>query len=488
MALSAKASNKTKARSKSLGKGAAATAGTKATSKETVKSKIKTPGSEKASKATVKVRAKKARAKTTTEGRSSRTERTQVRGVASTGDVANGVKIKMYNVGFGDSFLVTIPGGEQDRATRMLFDCGSIEAATVQSMSNVVSQIIDDAKDSDGIPRISVVVCTHRHKDHVSGFGDKSWQSVEVGEVWMPWTEDPNNPAARKIRNAQSQLALALQARLAAGAVDAITRDRIQGIVDNALSLSNESAMRTLHSGFTGRPVRRFLPTPKRSESSFETDALPGIRIHVLGPSRDPDIIRDMDPPKGESYLMLSTQVPANTEGYPAPFSKEHEADGSMYSDIASKDLQDIQSASSLDDLGVAVALDKAVNGTSLMIVVEISGTFLLFPGDAQWGTWQAALADDEWRDILSKISFYKIGHHGSHNATPKEFVEDVVGEGIWAMASTKTRKCWPEIPKMELISALRHKHAKIARSDKGKLATDFDEHTDTVVELEIPI
>ena len=31
----------------------------------------------------------------------------------------------------------------------------------------------------------------------------------------------------------------------------------------------------------------------------FATDLLPGVRVHALGPSHDPDVIALMDPPEG---------------------------------------------------------------------------------------------------------------------------------------------------------------------------------------------
>jgi len=117
--------------------------------------------------------------------------------------------ICMYNVGFGDAFLVKIPRKKGE--LRVLFDCGSIEASTAGGkMKNIVQNIISDVTDPDGVARIDVVVATHRHKDHVSGFGDDAWNAVEVKEVWMPWTEHLTDPEARRIREAQSKLALGL--------------------------------------------------------------------------------------------------------------------------------------------------------------------------------------------------------------------------------------------------------------------------------------
>ena len=100
------------------------------------------------------------------------------------------VAIRMYNVGFGDAFLLLLPDGDKQR--RILFDCGSIEASPGMTMRKIVERIVRDVTDADGVARIDVVVATHRHKDHVSGFGQAAWGDVAVKEVWMPWTEYMN--------------------------------------------------------------------------------------------------------------------------------------------------------------------------------------------------------------------------------------------------------------------------------------------------------
>lgn len=387
------------------------------------------------------------------------------------------ISVRMYNVGFGDAFLVKIPRREGE--LRILFDCGSIEASKVGGkMSDIVQKIISDITGADGVARIDVVVATHRHKDHVSGFADDAWNGVEVKEVWMPWTEHPSDADARRIREAQSKLALGLSVGLAATApaVDAAAqreRELAAAVVANALVLSNAGAMKTLHGGFSGNPIRRFLPLKGDDARSVQTNALPGVRVHVLGPSRDPEVIRDMDPPKGESYLRLRGVAASPDGSAPAPFATEFRLDESEGAwTFTPRDAMSIQGAGRLSELAVAVALDKAVNGTSLMLILEVAGTALLFPGDAQWGTWMAVLEDPEWRELLQRVSFYKIGHHGSHNATPKTFVRDLMPVGCCAMASTLTRAIWPDIPRKQLLTGLLDRDAKIARSDDPDQAT----------------
>jgi beta-lactamase superfamily II metal-dependent hydrolase len=402
------------------------------------------------------------------------------------------VAVRMYNVGFGDAFLALIPDGKRHR--KIVFDCGTIEAAPGHTLGSIVSRIIEDTTDEDGVARIDVVVCTHRHKDHVAGFADPAWSTIEVREVWMPWTEHPTDAQARKIRNIQSRLALTLDLALKARALaldENGRRDlaRYQDLVSNALMLSNDRAMTTLHSGFAGAPLRRFLPGKLSGARSFTTDALPGVKIHVMGPSRDPGIIRDMEPEQGKNWLRLRASAGTGGDRPPAPFSADFisEVEPSADWTFTDDDRRALEGTGSTSELAVAVALDKAVNGTSLMLMLEVAGTFLLFPGDAQWGTWQAAMADPQWKEMLERTAFYKIGHHGSHNATPRDFVERTLAEGVWAMASTKERDQWPDIPKDELLRALLKKKGRLARSDKdGDASKGFRVEHNAVVEARI--
>jgi hypothetical protein len=124
----------------------------------------------------------------------------------------------------------------------------------------------------------------------------------------------------------------------------------------------------------------------------------------------------------------------------------------------------------------------------------EIGKSFLLFPGDAQWGTWEAAKNDPEWRRLMEKTNFYKVGHHGSHNATPIEFVEEILKENFWGMVSLQPIKRFKKIPRIPLLDALRSKPGKVVRMDLRE-ATDPPEFRrvsdpkkgDIYVEVDIP-
>ena len=82
-----------------------------------------------------------------------------------------------------------------------------------------------------------------------------------------------------------------------------------------------------------------------------------------------------------------------------------------------------------------ALQLDGAINNTSLVLAIELadSSKVMLFPGDAQVGSW-LSWHDHKWEvrdgvniktrnaeDLLKNTVLYKVSHHGSHNATVKD-------------------------------------------------------------------
>jgi hypothetical protein len=83
----------------------------------------------------------------------------------------------------------------------------------------------------------------------------------------------------------------------------------------------------------------------------------------------------------------------------------------------------------------LALSLNTGTNNTSLVLAFELpkSKKTLLFVGDAQRGNW-VSWDDIKWkdgsaiitaRDLLARTVLYKVGHHGSHNATLAGKLED---------------------------------------------------------------
>jgi len=400
----------------------------------------------------------------------------------------NGISVRMYDVGFGDCFLVTIPTSNGDR--RILFDCGSV-AKGRKDMDTVVDTLIRDVGGPDEA-RIDVVVCTHRHKDHVAGFSRKEWANVDVGEVWMPWTES-DEPEAIRIREAQARLALSLDAHLQRQAALAATpadRERYESAREFTLNATgNETAMETLHEGFKGRTdiLRRFLPEKDKDGKildTLKTDLLPGVTIHVFGPSRDERAIRDMDPPAGKTYMQFAVSTEEGSNA-PDPFSRDWWVRN--HKTVSETDKVHIARFSDGFSTVVAGSLDSAVNGTSLMLLLQFRDKYLFFPGDSQWGTWNAAMENNKFYELMKRVQFYKVGHHGSHNATPIQFVEKTIRNQIVCMASTRSMKNWPHIPLTKLMDNLA-KRGAVVRSDQPPARSDVFLVGDGIIDTFIPL
>ena len=113
------------------------------------------------------------------------------------------------------------------------------------------------------------------------------------------------------------------------------------------------------------------------------------------------------------------------------------------------------QANSSVSEL--AFALDQCINNCSIVALFSYQGKNLLFPGDAQYGNWESWLESSNSGSLLGGVSFYKVAHHGSVNATPKDALEKMPDAKFAAMMSTQSTP-WPSIPAPGLLTALDRK------------------------------
>ena len=95
----------------------------------------------------------------------------------------------------------------------MLIDCGSFRNSG--EIEGALEKIADgNRRSSNGAP-IDVVVGTHQHNDHVSGFAhcERGVPDDRLEQVWLSWLDNPREQAGAEDRQRAQQLTLQLSSR-----------------------------------------------------------------------------------------------------------------------------------------------------------------------------------------------------------------------------------------------------------------------------------
>ncbi|TJW17960.1 MAG: hypothetical protein E5W82_02995 [Mesorhizobium sp.] len=389
------------------------------------------------------------------------------------------VTVRHYCQGIGDCHLLSFPRADGS-PFRMLIDCGI--HVSIKGGPALIADIVADLKAETG-GKIDVLVVTHEHWDHVSGFltSDDLIKDFSVGEVWMAWTENPGDPEALDLDKFKAQALTALQGASRRLDAEHGLSTYMSGIRDGLQSVLG------FHFGAKGERVRAARDaaarlSAKQPPAYFEPGGpplsiptLPNLRIYVLGPPRDKAALR-LEEKVSEMYPLaaggpfaraLSAGLAVNETGNgtyvdelsPFECSVGTELSSVLNSGAASDAQGDIgafvrthysgpvSAAGANEDpdqswrridadwLGIAadlaLQLDRGVNNTSLVLAFEFidTGRVFLFPGDAQIGNW-LSWKDLRWpvgeatvtaTDLMARTVYLKVAHHGSQNATPQK-------------------------------------------------------------------
>lgn len=435
-------------------------------------------------------------------------------------DTPASVNIRTYQVGFGDCFLISFNYEDADKR-HVLIDFGTTalpKKGKALKLSEHMARIARDIETVCG-DGLTAVVATHRHADHISGFAtDESTgksgeiiRSLRPKVVLQPWTEDPDaatdaqSATTDSNRSPKSFIAGLTAMQDIARAVCELTRrppewmsptlQRELAFVGLA-NIANESAVRNLAAmGETNgaKPVW----ARHGSDSGLEP-LLPGVKVHVLGP---PDLtqtesirtMRDTDPdefwrlfagPRNSEALARGLSVPETTPSAPRAVPMEARRFRDKLDRIRGDQL-----------LQIVRTLDDQMNNTSVILLFEAFGRKFLFPGDAQIENWSFALQDapdaEATKELLTGVDVYKVGHHGSLNATPKTLLWEKFEKRsrsaelrrLHTLLSTRPGKhgktqSRTEVPRVPLLDALKGETILI-NTDDFKFGTEPELYRD---------
>src|SRR5262245_31404289 len=103
------------------------------------------------------------------------------------------LRVRMYRVGFGDFFLVTLPAPQGPQ--HILIDCGVTRGKTGKGdIATIKTAVRHMAKETNS--RLALIIVTHRHQDHIIGFSrcETEFSGFKVGAIWMPYWETEYAP------------------------------------------------------------------------------------------------------------------------------------------------------------------------------------------------------------------------------------------------------------------------------------------------------
>lgn len=367
--------------------------------------------------------------------------------------------VRMYNNILGDCFLVRFP--VDGREMKILIDCGALQGmpdATgimQEIVANIAETTAEDRPNGGKVSRLDILVATHEHVDHLSGFAQARdiFDGIEIGELWLAWTEDERDPDAAKIRARRRKtldLLLKLDGHISSPAatdeedfdadesvMPAQSKDDIRQLFafteDAELDASSAALLGAAGNGrmTTGKiltylkekaeKVRYFVPGSDPVPLATEIP----VQVYVLGPPKDEKLLKRSNPRKGEVYLRGETDDLAaylaaaiQLDKTREMFDPDEEKTFQMAMPFESHHLQQLSLLMSTGDAAaaryfdgenewrkidrdwlraaeqLALKLDSDTNNTSLVLAFVVGEgadrRVMLFPGDAQVGNWES--------------------------------------------------------------------------------------------------
>ena len=314
------------------------------------------------------------------------------------------LRIRLYNVRFGDAVLVTVPDNGTTR--HILIDVGNVLAGE-GGLDAVFKPVVEDIEAELGGKPLDLYVMTHEHMDHIQGLPfakEKAALELDVDFAWITASAAPDyydtHPNAKKKKleavAAYEQIAEYLQA----------SPDRtLEGLMLNNNPRSTADCVQYLR-GLGDNTAYVFRGAPTEGTHPF-TEA----KLAIWGPEEDTSSYY-------RSFQPLALGVDGGAAGAEPtvvnPLPPSGVDAGAFYN------LVDSRRTGLHDNL---LAIDKAANNTSIVFSLEWRGWKLLFPGDAEQESWK--MMDEQ--GVLEPVHVLKIAHHGSWNGTPQGAILDKI-------------------------------------------------------------
>lgn len=413
-------------------------------------------------------------------------------------------EVRMYKMGTGDCFAIKFFADEIIKF-KMMIDAGTWVGSKKKLTPHVenLKAYLDNAVD--------VLIVTHEHKDHVHAFDVCKHLFTDgkfnVGEIWLGWSEKEGAPevekwkeeygekkkilgiAAKKLENViaseayKEQFSGSKYADRAMGARQVFS-EVVKDFAGLHLSADKNKVykggldgMEVIKKNITKKAIKYRHPGEVITDfNTVDGKVVDGIRIYVLGPPELYDDVKKQVGGKGESYkhnkelqesgafgaAILSLDKNGLNQSSLFPFEEHYIGSTTLGHDVKLE--YDKQKWRNIDfdwlfsSGSFALRMNSLTNNLSLAIAIEFeeSGRVMLFPGDAEFGSWsswhqikwnvdrtnqpESAEAREQkhlTEELLNRTVFYKVAHHLSHNGTAQRLgLEMMKHKDLAAMAT----------------------------------------------------
>jgi Metallo-beta-lactamase superfamily len=204
-----------------------------------------------------------------------------------------GVIIRHYCQGIGDCHLLCLSRAEGGEFF-VLIDCGV--HSSVRGGNEKIREIVRDVAERTK-NRIDLLVLTHEHWDHISGFltAAEEFGDIHVGDVWLAWTENPRDRQAQEIDKYKMDALRALQAassRVAAmghGPQFAAISQGLNSVLGFYFGAKGEKVRSARDAAVDMARGKVVYHEPGAGPLSLP--GVQGLRVYVLGPPRDATLL-----------------------------------------------------------------------------------------------------------------------------------------------------------------------------------------------------
>ncbi len=397
------------------------------------------------------------------------------------------IRVRAYNVLFGDAFLVTFPETKLDgtvETRNILIDVGNLlrKGGSDKVFKPVVEDIL---KELNGRP-LDLYIMTHEHLDHVQGLpyaeeklytetDDELAKRLKTRYTWLTASSEDGyyekHPKAKEKHLEFSATYKEIDRFMQTLEADVPLTDRL-------LWLNNSDNTKNCVNYLKGIGEKTFYVSRACARHKGivfdpnECHPFSEARIEILAPEEDTSIYYSKTRIAPMSLGVTETSTgsgkrPSLTDVFP-PSGVDA---GAFY------ELVKMRRDGHFDNL---LAIDKAANNTSVVFCLEWRDFRLLFPGDAEKESWN--VINDVFPSILKPVHFLKISHHGSHNGTPEQTILEKIlpqtrvdDKPRKALLSATSEEVYTNVPDPQTVDRIRQRCDNLYEVEEVELGKHID-------------